>query len=173
MLTEASEPEKEWPFGEGGWRQGGRVGYRSINQLYKRALMREIPPIGYKCVANTYKVLSFGMWLKLATDRRLMLLLLRVLRRTFSETQRHLDSLDATCTAIIQHLGSNYTESSLKSVFLERNLNVIYVIILYIYIQYTYVSTLFFKPQVGQLKNVHLKLNGKIPNECVSGIYSS
>lgn len=29
----------------------------------------------------TYKVLSFGMWLKLATDSRLMLLLLRVLRR--------------------------------------------------------------------------------------------
>ena len=29
----------------------------------------------------TYKVLSLGMWLKLATDSRLMLLLLRVLRR--------------------------------------------------------------------------------------------
>lgn len=28
----------------------------------------------------TYKVLSLGMWLKLATDSRLMLLLLRVLR---------------------------------------------------------------------------------------------
>lgn len=28
----------------------------------------------------TYKVLSFGMWLKLATDSRLMLLLLRVLK---------------------------------------------------------------------------------------------
>lgn len=30
--------------------------------------------------SNTYKVLSFGMWLKLATESRLMLLLLRVLR---------------------------------------------------------------------------------------------
>lgn len=34
---------------------------------------------------TTYKVLSLGMWLKLATDSRLMLLLLRVLRRVKSE----------------------------------------------------------------------------------------
>lgn len=34
---------------------------------------------------TTYKVLSLGMWLKLATDSRLTLLLLRVLRRVKSK----------------------------------------------------------------------------------------
>lgn len=36
----------------------------------------------------THKVLSLGMWLKLATDRRLMLLLLRVLRGSERNTVR-------------------------------------------------------------------------------------
>lgn len=36
----------------------------------------------------THKVLSLGMWLKLATDRRLMLLLLRVLRSSERNTVR-------------------------------------------------------------------------------------
>lgn len=36
----------------------------------------------------THKVLSLGMWLKLATDRRLMLLLLRVLRGSKCNTVR-------------------------------------------------------------------------------------
>lgn len=70
---------------QGGWRRE-RCEYRSINQLYKRPRMRGILPRRdrnvYQGVGGaTYKVLSFGMWLKLATDSRLMLLLLRVLAR--------------------------------------------------------------------------------------------
>lgn len=40
---------------------------------------------------HTYKVLSLGMWLKLATDSRLMLLLLRVLREREREIRRSAD----------------------------------------------------------------------------------
>lgn len=63
---------------------GGR-GARLIHQSYKWARMRGGAPVRVVNASQilcgaTYNVLSFGMWLKLATDSRLMLLLLRVLR---------------------------------------------------------------------------------------------
>lgn len=68
----------------GGGGEGGR-GARLIHQSYKWAGMRGGAPVrvvnaSQTLCGATYKVLSFGMWLKLATDSRLMLLLLRVLR---------------------------------------------------------------------------------------------
>lgn len=81
--------------GVGGGERERDAGDRSINCT--RARVRGIlPPLMYQiqaASANTYKVLSFGMWLKLATDSRLMLLLLRVLMGEESKkTQRHVDS---------------------------------------------------------------------------------
>ena len=73
---------------------GGRKRCRSINQLYKRGMDERNPSHRggnvYQILGGaTYKVLSFGMWLKLATDSRLMLLLLSVLRREKEQKTTH------------------------------------------------------------------------------------
>lgn len=46
----------------------------------------------------TYKVLSFGMWLKLATDSRLMLLLFRVLKKKVNT--QHITDMQKVCPAV-------------------------------------------------------------------------
>lgn len=51
----------------------------------------------------TYKVLSLGMWLKLATDSRLMLLLLSVLRR--AQNTDPLDRKQVLCADLCCRIG--------------------------------------------------------------------
>lgn len=77
-------------FGDGesgaGWVEEGGVQAQVDRSIVTGQWMRGILPLRagnvYQILCGaTYKVLSFGMWLKLATDSRLMLLLLSVLRR--------------------------------------------------------------------------------------------